>query len=328
MQIHYFERLYPSANMALIPGSRPVLIDSGFGYDQTETVELVRGAGVDPHDLALLVNTHAHCDHSGGNHYLQQRFGVTIAAHRWDGIPINRRDPEACTAAWLGQPIEAYHVDRFLREGDRIDTGAYTIRVLHTPGHTLAHITLLIEEARVLICGDAFHSDDAAWINIFREGAGAIDRAIESLDRLAGLRLNGSFSGHSPYTADPYQAIDAARRRYERWIDEPQRLAWHACKRIFTYILMVYNGMHRTEIGPYLLGCPWFQDYSRHIFRLQPDEFIEPLLAELVRANAAAWDGERMVALAPHTPPPADWPPPDADWVMPLNGRTGARVAG
>jgi hydroxyacylglutathione hydrolase len=122
-----------------------------------------------------------------------------------------------------------------------------------------------------------------------------------------------SFSGHSPYTDDPYSAIDTALRRYERWIREPQRLGWHACKRIFTYILMIHHGMDRTTIGSYLPGCHWFQDYSRHIFQLEPDEFIEPLINELVRSQAAAWDGERLVALAPHTPPPADWPPPNTD---------------
>lgn len=61
--LHFFERMYPSANMVLVRGDHPVLVDTGFGSDFPETERLLKDAGVPPQQLSLIVNTHYHCDH-------------------------------------------------------------------------------------------------------------------------------------------------------------------------------------------------------------------------------------------------------------------------
>lgn len=303
----FFRRAYPSANAMLARGERPVLVDIGFGSDLSTTEDLLRKAGVPPESLALIVNTHYHCDHAGGNSGLQRRYGLPIAAHRWEADLVNRRDREACSVEWLDQPIEPYWVDYPLSDGDEIETGGVVLQVLHTPGHTLGHISLYAPEERVLICGDAVHGDDVAWINPFREGAGAMQRALESLDRLAGLPVLRAYSGHGPGIEDPEAAIEAARRRYAKWLDEPQKAYWHACKRIFAYALMIYGALDEKEVRPYLLRCPWFDDYARHGFGAEPSELAGSLVAEMLRSGAAGWRNERLGALPPHNRPPADW---------------------
>lgn len=308
MRIHFFQRIFPSANMALIRGPRPILVDPGYGADLPTTTALLHEADVAPEALALIVNTHYHGDHCGGNAGLQARYGTPIAAHAWEAGAINRCDAEACAAAWLDQPVEPYRVQQILHDGDVLETGMATVRIIHVPGHTLGLIALYVEEEAALICGDAFHGDDVAWINPYREGPGALDRALASLERLARLRLARAYSGHSPPIADPLAAIDAARRRYERWASEPERLGWHACKRLFAYALMIRGGLPREQLPAYLLACPWFQDYSRGIFGVAPAAFVRPLIDEMLRSGAAGWAGTRLVALGAHTPPPPGWP--------------------
>ncbi len=313
----FFEREYPSANVVLVRGERSVLVDTGFGSDLPATEELLREAGVPPERLHVIVNTHYHADHTGGNSGLQRRYDIPIAAHRWEADLINRRDREACSAEWLAQPVEPYEVQRPLADGDEIDAGGTVLQVLHTPGHTLGHVSLYASEERVLILGDTAHGDDVAWINPFREGAGAIQRALESLDRLANLPAHRAYSGHGPAIEDPAKAIDAARRRYAKWLDDPQKAHWHACKRIITYALMVDGGLPKEEVHPYLLRCPWFNDYARHGFGVEPAGFVEPLLEEMIRSGAAGWRNGRLVALGPHNPPPAGWlsgPARPKDW--------------
>lgn len=331
----FFEREYPSANMVLIRGERPVLVDTGFGSDLPATERLLREAGAPPESLYLIVNTHYHCDHAGGNSGLQRRYNLPVAAHRWEAQLINHRDLEACSAEWLNQPIEPYEALP-LSDGDEIDAGAMVLRVLHTPGHTLGHISLYAPEEQVLICGDAVHTDDVAWINPFREGAGALERTLETLDHLSRLPVRWACSGHGPAIEDLKAAIDAARRRYQKWLEDPEKVSWHACKRIFTYALMLSNGLDEAEVSRYLLQCPWFQDYSRHGFRVQPEDFVEPLLAEMLRSEAAGWQGRRLIARAPHNPPPANWPSGPTrpkDWPKVRSGslderRTNERIAG
>jgi glyoxylase-like metal-dependent hydrolase (beta-lactamase superfamily II) len=304
----FFRRKLPSANSVLVRGSRPVLIDSGFGSDLAATEAWLHEVGVPPERLHLVVNTHYHSDHVGGNNGLQRRYDLPIAAHHHDADLVNRRDPDVCRSVWLDQPVEAYRVDHPLHDGDEIDTGTVLLRVVHAPGHTLGHIVLYAPADGVIISGDLVQKDDVAWINPFNEGGvDAVERTLATLDRLARLPLRLACSGHGPITPEPLASIDAARRRYEKWLADPPRAAWHACKRIFAYALIIYGGLAEADVAPYLLRCPWFRDYGRHYFGLEPAEFIQPLLAEMLRAQAATWQDGRLVALAPHTPPLPDW---------------------
>lgn len=306
--------------MVLVHGKRPLLVDTGFGSDLPDTVRLLRGAGMPPEQLSLIVNTHYHCDHAGGNHGLQEGYGIPIATHRWEAEMVNRRDREACGVEWLDQPIESYTVDVRLSEGDEVDAGETTLLVLETPGHTLGHVSLWAPEEGVLILGDAAHGDDVAWLNPYREGTGAMLRALETLDHLSRLPVRRAFSGHGPAIEDPIAVFDAARRRYEKWLEDPEKACWHGCKRIFAYALMIYCGLAGDEVRPYLFRCPWFGDFARHGFDVEPDDLVQPLLAEMIRSKAAGWQGERLVALPPHNPPTLNWasgPTKPKDWPRP-----------
>jgi len=92
-------------------------VDAGYGSDLARTEGLLAERGIGPADLSLVVNTH-HSDHVGGNAGLQGRHGAPVA-HRWEAEMVNRRDPEACSARWLNQPVEPYRVDVTLSEGTR-----------------------------------------------------------------------------------------------------------------------------------------------------------------------------------------------------------------
>jgi hydroxyacylglutathione hydrolase len=212
----FFERTYPSANIVLIRGEHPVLVDTGFGSDLSATEKLLGEAGVPPEDLSLIVNTHYHSDHVGGNNGLQSRYKLSIAAHRWDADLVNRRDIEVSSAEWLDQPVEPYEVNLPLSDGDAFEAGDTVLQVRHTPGHTLGHISLYAPDEQVLILGDAVHGDDVGWINPFREGAGALQRTVESLDKLADLPVRQAYSGHGGAIEDHGAAIEAARHRYAK----------------------------------------------------------------------------------------------------------------
>lgn len=305
--IIFFERKFPSANMILIKDQLPILIDTGFGSDAQETEQLIKEAGVSPEELHLIVNTHYHSDHVGGNFHFQKNYGIKIAAHKWDAHLINSSDPEACSAEWLDQPVEPYQVDLKLSDNNEIHTGSRTFQVLYTPGHTLGHISLYEPEEEVFICGDLFHKNDVGWLNIFREGVSSIQRSLESLDRVSTLRIKQAYSGHGPQIDDPLSSIDISRKRLEKWLKSPEKASWHACKRIFAFTLIMKNGLPKEEIDKYLLNCGWFQDFSRYAFRLQPEEFIQVLLDEMIRSGAVNWHKNHLIATAPYVAPKNEW---------------------
>jgi hydroxyacylglutathione hydrolase len=306
-RIQLFRRPFPSANMALITGPRPILIDTGFGSDLAITERLLRDAGQDPASLFLIANTHAHCDHVGGNHALQRGYGIPVAASAIDAALINGRDVNAGDAEFLDQPVEPFRVDGVLAEGDELETGTVVLQVIATPGHTPGHLSFYAPEERVLVLGDVVHNDDVAWLNLCYEGPDPLDVMMGTLDRLAALRVDWACSGHGPRIENLAAVLDAARRRYENWRGKPHKIAWHACKRIFGYELMLEGGMTAERVREYLLAAPWFVAHSRQVFELEPAEFVTPLVDEMLRAGAARWEEGRLVTLTPYTPVSAAW---------------------
>src|SRR5699024_10230217 len=98
LNIVFFDRKLPSANMVLIIYKKSTLVDTGFGSDIKETERFIEQAGVPLEGLQLIVNTHYHSDHVGGNHKLHKKYGTPIAAHRWDADLVNRQDVEVCSS--------------------------------------------------------------------------------------------------------------------------------------------------------------------------------------------------------------------------------------
>ncbi len=301
----FFQRPFPSANAVLLHGERPILVDGGFASDVDALVAWLHACGTPPERLALVMNTHFDCDHAGANHALAGRYGLPIAAHRIEAAAVNARDPAACRARYLAQPVEPYRVDWALEAGDVIDTGGVQWTVLHTPGHTDGHISLHARDHGLLVAGDAVHSDDVGWIDATRPEA--VDAAEDTMGRLGALRLDLAWSGHGPATTDPAAAIAAANRRLQGWRRAPDRMAWHGAKRVFAYGLMLAGGVTEPELGPFLERSPWFVAYATGPFGVAPADLVAPLMAEMLRSGAARWDSGRLVATAPHLALPADW---------------------
>lgn len=66
--VSWRQRPFPDANLLLLRGREPVLVDSGFVGHAEDTAEWARAqAG----RVAMVVNTHWHADHVGANGLLQ-----------------------------------------------------------------------------------------------------------------------------------------------------------------------------------------------------------------------------------------------------------------
>ena len=238
---------------------------------------------------------------------MQALYGTPIAAQAEEAAAVNRRDPDACRADWLRQPIEPYQVDDPLRDGDEVRTGEAVWRVVATPGHTAGHISLHSAEHGVLVLGDALHDADVGWLNLYREGRNSLERASESIERLATLPAHVGYSGHGPAITDLPAALSRARRRLRSWREHPERIAWHACKRIFSHGLMLTDGLEESAIPGTLLDAPWFHDHAVFAFDMTPEAFVPRLVSEMVRSGAASWRAGRLVATATHQVPATDW---------------------
>jgi len=91
--------------------------------------------------VKLIVNTHGHGDHIGGNESLAKMTGAPIA--------VGRLDAPMLPDAWLnlsapfGMDVTSPPPSIILGEGDVIEIGKGKLTVLDTPGHTPGGITLV-----------------------------------------------------------------------------------------------------------------------------------------------------------------------------------------
>lgn len=160
----------------------------------------------------------------------------------------------------------------------------------------------------MLILGDAAHADDVAWINPYREGTGAIERAVEIVERLQSLGGIWACSEHGSPAEDPAAILFAAGERYRGWLDKPKSATWHACKRIAAYALIIRGGLSEAEATSYFASRRWVREFARSAFSAEPEEFAEDLLAELLRSGAAQWRDARLLTQVPHREPAYEGP--------------------
>ncbi|WP_329213933.1 MBL fold metallo-hydrolase [Streptomyces sp. NBC_01485] len=294
-------RPFPDANLLLLRGGRPALVDSGFVGHAAETAAWVRAhAG----DLSLVVNTHWHSDHVGGNALLQAR-GAGIAAGVPDARAVARRDPGCCLAEYLDQPVSPYTVDEPLHDGQVLRLGDADWTVVSTPGHTPGHLSLWEPEERLLVVGDALSEYDVGWVNLALDGPDAASTALASLHRLADLRPRSVLPAHGPMPADPSATFAAAVRRAQRLVDDPAGAVWYGARRIFAFALMIRGGVPADEVEPYLHVRAWLTDAAR-LLGEAPEALATELVDTMLRSGAIALRDGRLHATAEHTPVTAE----------------------
>jgi glyoxylase-like metal-dependent hydrolase (beta-lactamase superfamily II) len=119
-------------------GPDAVVIDPGLEPDL-----LLDFLGEQGLAAALILNTHGHVDHIGGNEALKRAFPqapLVIGAGDADMLT----DPAANLSAFLGAPVVSPPADRLVREGDGIEAAGVRLEVFDLPGHSPGHVVFLL----------------------------------------------------------------------------------------------------------------------------------------------------------------------------------------
>ena len=195
----------------VLGANKALLIDSGFGVDSLKQV--VDGLTDLP---VVLVNTHGHPDHGGGN----AEFGSP-----WLHPADN--DLYAYKCAYETRLEEANHwgvedVEQRLQptppppipmeDGHVFDLGGRTLQVIHTPGHSRGSVCIFDELTGALFAGDNLNAMATA---LTEDCAATVSEYMTSMKKLLELPVAFVCIGHMPAVLSPDcigKKIECARR--------------------------------------------------------------------------------------------------------------------
>lgn len=157
------------------------VIDPSFNTEAITQILKTQGF-----QLKYIINTHGHADHTAGNQELQKMFDAKIVAHKQS--KINK------------------HIS--VEDGDTVEIGHMTIKVIHTPGHTPDSICLLTNGK--LLTGDTLFVGECGRTDL---PGGSAEEMYNSLFNKI-LKLDDNievYPGHD-YGDKPHSTIGEERR--------------------------------------------------------------------------------------------------------------------
>ena len=157
------------------------------------------------------VITHTHRDHSPGAIPLRARLGGAIVGC----APLALADDGPRADAGFDPD---YAPDRVLADGDAIAGDGWTLRALHTPGHTSNHLCFALEEEAALFSGDHV----MGWsTTVVAPPDGDMAAYMASLKRLLGRADRRYYPTHGAPVDEPQRFVKgliAHRRQRETQI--------------------------------------------------------------------------------------------------------------
>lgn len=202
MKVNWIEGRGYDSNVYLLQNDISILIDAGTGLRSDAVKRKIENFGIKPQDIDILINTHSHFDHTGGDLDFHELSNCKILASEPAAKALRNADEEKILAGMIKGDLEPLPISQTLDEDDEIKLGDSKLNIISTPGHTQGCISLYEPEEKILFSGDS----------VFKGGVGRMDlpssnrKAMkESLQKLAELDVEKLYPGHGPVAEENAQ---------------------------------------------------------------------------------------------------------------------------
>jgi metallo-beta-lactamase class B len=112
-----------------------IVIDGGYPSTAPRVLDNLRALQLDPADVRILLNTHAHFDHAGGLAHLRRETGAQVYASAEDRVLLEAGGRgDFFLRDWMTYPPVS--VDHELEDGDEVRLGETVLTAHLTRGHT------------------------------------------------------------------------------------------------------------------------------------------------------------------------------------------------
>lgn len=291
--VQVFQRGWLSSNnILLMDDTSTTLVDSGYVSHAAQTVALIDQA-LGERPLDMLVNTHLHSDHCGGNAALQKRHpalqtlippGMAEDVRAWcdDGLSY----------APTGQNCDRFGFTGLLTPGDTHRWADMTWEVHAAPGHDPHSVVLFAPQQRLLISADALWEQGFGVVFPELVGESAFDEVADSLDMIERMNPALIIPGHGAVFSGVDKALAFARQKLEAFAKTPEKHARYAAKVLLKFKLLEFGSITREEFKRWALTMPYMHNlHATHGQGVELDLWLDMMLAELQRSGALHDDG-------------------------------------
>jgi glyoxylase-like metal-dependent hydrolase (beta-lactamase superfamily II) len=283
--LFFIERGYLNANHFVYRFEEPILIDTGYTSDFDVTKRLIEELGVNLSNTHLIISTHTHTDHIGGNKTIQDSSGCEIALHKVGKFFVDTQDDWATWWKYYNQDADFFNCTKALHDGDFIHVGPHEFQVFYTPGHASDGIVLYNKKEKTLISGDALWEDDIPTITMRVEGSTCLFHLMESLERLESLDVEKVYPGHgSPFT-DMKGAISKSKRKARDYINHKEKTGADLLKKITIYTILMHRQVNEENFFHHLMGTYWFKETVDLFFNGEYEEKYNEMMNVFLRRN-------------------------------------------
>ncbi|MFZ6768299.1 MBL fold metallo-hydrolase [Undibacterium sp. Di26W] len=290
-----FERGWLSSNNILFIGEQQTaLVDSGYLSHAPQTLALVQQA-LGERKLDLLVNTHLHSDHCGGNALLQRHYGCHTLIPVAETAAVAAWDEAALSYAATGQQCERFGFDAAIQHGDSLQLGGMDWQVLAAPGHDPHSMILYCPQEGLLISADALWENGFGVIFPELEGESGFAEQAAILQVIRELNPRIVIPGHGPAFGNVAAALERAESRLDYLSADPRRNARNAAKVLLAFLLLESQ---RLSLSATLsqLGSTRLVSSSARLLGLETDALMLQMANELVTAGAARLEHDMLIS--------------------------------
>jgi glyoxylase-like metal-dependent hydrolase (beta-lactamase superfamily II) len=283
----FIQRDWLSSNSLLISDENSsFLFDSGYVTHALQLLQLVKH-GLRDQPLDVLINTHLHSDHCGGNALLQSNF-----PHLECWIPdtqlqtVDVWDEPSLTFALTGQSCHRFSPTSGIQPGQSLSICGLEWFVFSSPGHDNDSLIYFQPLHRILI------SADALWENgfsvVFPEflGGTGFDNVAATYDLIESLNPAVVIPGHGPIFSDLNKALELSRRRLDQFIAQPQLHALYASKVMIKFKMMEFKQCKYAQLTNWASSSDLLQLLHKDYFEGSFDTWLDSVINELIQRNA------------------------------------------
>lgn len=295
--VSVLQRGWLSSNNVLVIGKTgpTALVDTGYCTHAPQTLALLESA-LGPRSLDLLLNTHLHSDHCGGNAAVQERYpdvSTHIPPGQADAVAI--WDPVELTFEPTGQECPRFRFDALLQPSTQIRLGDWTWEIHGAKGHDPHSVILFQPDHSILISADALWQNGFGVVFPELEGEAAFEEVRETIDLIERISPKVVIPGHGAVFTDVQPAIERARTRLDRFIKHPEQHLRHAQKVLIKFRLLDWQTIERTQLLLWAMKTPYLQPSLASNDPEAHRIWLDGLLVELENSRALRVDGNRIV---------------------------------